>query len=216
MSHYRSIRRIVLSCTFVVASMGSTLCFVHNAAAQSQAAADLGYYLHYKTGMHDYMYGPGGIVPRYLGLPAQEPTYGQLPSRTRVIVIHVARSEALNLQVTMPSKSWTTVDPWTIGSRQLPAHPTQPRSHHLAGWRACGRRSEGNEQNLVGRIARENENDPRGHCAARRVASVWPEHPRHFLPRHGRAGRHERPLLKLGRDPQWICVQNIRVWRKKV
>jgi hypothetical protein len=40
------------------------------------------------------------------------PTYTQ-----RVIIIHLARCEALNVQVTVPSNSWKTVDPKTIGSR---------------------------------------------------------------------------------------------------
>jgi hypothetical protein len=39
------------------------------------------------------------------------PTYTQ-----RIVIIHLARCEALNVQVTVPSESWKKVDPQAIGS----------------------------------------------------------------------------------------------------
>jgi hypothetical protein len=116
-NQYESIYRVVLTRTFILAFLAATLCCAHNAAAKKVYVSDggLGNYLHHKLGIHDYLYGPGGVVPRYTGLPAQ-PTSHQLMN-PRVIVIHRATCEGLNIRVTVPSEAWKNLDPVTVGSR---------------------------------------------------------------------------------------------------
>src|SRR4051794_20858289 len=117
MHQNRACGRRIVACTCIFTIVSTVLTSARDAAGQSSVAAELGWYLHYKTGMHDYLYGPGGVAPRYLGLPAQAPTYGELPSTKRVIIIHRAKCDALNIQVTVPSTAWKKVDPREVGSR---------------------------------------------------------------------------------------------------
>lgn len=114
-------RRLIFPVRFtralILTYLAAILCCAQNAAAKKVYVSDGGLvnYLHHKLGIHDYLYGPGGVVPHYTGLPAQ-PTSQQLMN-PRVIVIRRATCEGLNIRVTVPSEAWKNVDPLTVGSR---------------------------------------------------------------------------------------------------
>jgi hypothetical protein len=88
----------------IILAIGSLLCLGQVAAAEKISDLGLTNYLHHRLGFHDYFYGPGGVVPRYTGLPAQPRT--QKRYARRVTPQRVARFEEFNLSVSLPSNQW--------------------------------------------------------------------------------------------------------------
>jgi hypothetical protein len=70
----RSCRRFIQTLVFAASLIAVTLCFVNVSSAETYSDMGLTHYLHHKLGFHDYLYGPGGVVPRMTGLPEQVPT----------------------------------------------------------------------------------------------------------------------------------------------
>lgn len=111
---------------FAAAAVAGTLCFVSVSSAETYSDMGLTHYLHHKLGIHDYLYGPGGVVPRYTGIPEHVPTQkgasllrGTYPSGyiRRNPPSRKIRFDDLNLLVTMPAGPWTRLDPAQTGSR---------------------------------------------------------------------------------------------------
>jgi hypothetical protein len=118
--------RVTLATTFLAATLSLAL------SGRAETFSDMGltHYLHHKLGFHDYLYGPGGVVPRYTGIPEQVPTQQKVsllrgtypvgPYRRpakRTVPGRTTRLDDLNLLVTLPRGPWTRIDPQQSGSR---------------------------------------------------------------------------------------------------
>jgi hypothetical protein len=92
MHFHRSSFRIVISLALATFAIGAVACFAHGGGGGGHGGGHGGH------GGHVYL----SLVP---GPPVE-----------RVIIVHVARCDALNVQVTVPSAAWTRDDPRAIGS----------------------------------------------------------------------------------------------------
>jgi hypothetical protein len=145
MKAYRTYCLMLRRSALVLLLVAGAICSAREAAAEKVYVSDLGItsYLHHRLGIHDYMYGPGGVVPRMTGLPAQRRTqryvteqgYWRLVTDTptrpfverRVVMRPRAertkstqrteRFEDFGLAMNLPGKPWTKLDPQEMGSR---------------------------------------------------------------------------------------------------
>ena len=228
MNHSRSLGRIVLISTFLLAASATT--------AHCEPWDPLGIQDH-----HEYMpFGP--IRPEAHGQhpqPHEDPQRRQLqqeeshcspkitlprrptespsaprpshatnssrqsnPSRT-------TRFDDLNLSVTMPSGPWTKLDPQQTGSRARylisRGHPTIIIS--LAG-EHVGTEAGATNSDPARRVASEDAQPARRHHPTRRRATNRRRHPRHRLRSHRRPGPVHDALRRSGSPPTMATRTN--------
>lgn len=136
MNTFPRCRRFIQASAFVASFFAGTFCFVNVNSAETYSDLGLTHYLHHKLGFHDFLYGPGGVVPRVTGLPEQVPTQhkvsllrGTYPVgpylrrvspqnrvAQRTAPARTTRFDELNLSVTTPTGPWTKLDPRKTGS----------------------------------------------------------------------------------------------------
>jgi len=128
--------RFIQASAFVASFVAATLCFVNANSAETFSDQGVTHYLHHKLGFHDFLYGPGGVVPRVTGLPEQVPTqdkvsllHGTYPTgpyrrpahpqnkvAQRSNPARTTRFDEINLSVTTPTGPWVKLDPRKTGS----------------------------------------------------------------------------------------------------
>jgi hypothetical protein len=139
MNTYQHCRAPVRAAAFIPSILAATFCVVNVGSAKTKTYSDLGltHYLHHKLGIHDYLHGPGGVIPRLTGLPEQVPTqhevsflhgtypvgpyrrrvYPQNRVAQRVVPAGTTRFDDLNLTVKLPSGPWRKLDPQQTGTK---------------------------------------------------------------------------------------------------
>jgi hypothetical protein len=126
---------------FITSILAATLGVANISCAETFNDLGVTHYLHHKLGIHDYLHGPGGLIPRMTGLPEQVPTqhkvsllHGTYPVgpyrrhvysqntvpqnrlAQRTTPARTIRFDEFNLSVTTPSGPWVKIDPKKTGS----------------------------------------------------------------------------------------------------